>query len=173
MSFKDLPKSWFTGFPKKKLYTTERIYEEITEIISLLVNCYWTCVITHVVIQWNCISFWKSDSELFSTTVTFGVRVSCVTTNTRCSVFGWAIIVTPSDRMIYLKFVNSWSRILCTSCTSGFSIVLRHSNYNNRIISIVTVFLRTPCRWDIYVPSTYTWSQLIEEMVLKLVRVTV
>ena len=31
--------------------------------------------------------------------------------------------------------------------TLVFSIVLRHSNYNNRTISIVSLFFGTPCIW--------------------------
>ena len=86
---------------KRNLYHIYKVCQktDTTEIMSLFVNCSLTRVITHVGVYRDCNSFWKLNYKLFSATVTFGVRVSCVTTNTCWSVVSWAIIC-------YFKFLN-------------------------------------------------------------------
>ena len=62
-------------------------------------------------------------------------------------------ILTPeSSKTITLITVcffilNSRSRSLCTC---GINLVLGHSNYNNRIISIVSLFFGTPCTYSMH-----------------------
>ena len=59
--------------------------------------------------------------------------------------------VHSAHRMIYLlfEFHGGKSYFIFQKqklCTCGFSIVLRHSDYNNRLISIVSLFSGTLCR---------------------------